>query len=122
MTDRPAKRVEEIWGTVVSVDVRDPVAGGAVDACFDWFQHVDDLFSTWRDDTEIMRIGRGELAIDDASPEVRTVVELCEQMRLESGGAFDIAVGTHPKAPERPGRRAARPVGARQRLGSRARR
>ena len=36
-----------------------------------WFARVDDLFSTWRADTEIMRIARGELAVDDADPEVR---------------------------------------------------
>jgi thiamine biosynthesis lipoprotein len=84
------RRVEEMWGTMISVDVRDDVDEHVVDACFDWFRRVDDLFSTWRNDTEIMQIARGDLPREFASPEVRAVLELSEQMRLESNGAFDI--------------------------------
>jgi thiamine biosynthesis lipoprotein len=97
------RRVEEMWGTVITVDVRDHVDERAVDDCYTWFARVDDLFSTWRDDTEIMQIGRGELAVAHASPEVRTVLELCEQMRLESNGAFDVSVGARANVPPRPG-------------------
>ena len=102
------RRVEEQWGTVISLEVRaraedPPVDERAIDECFAWFARVDDLFSTWRPDTEIMRIARGELAVDDADPEVREVLALCEQMRLETGGAFDIAAGAHAKVPPRPG-------------------
>lgn len=100
---RPVRRVEDQWGTVISVDVRDPIDSSAVDECFVWFRRVDDLFSTWRDDTEIMRIAHGRLRVEQASPEVRTVLDLCEQMRLETNGAFDIRVGGHAKAPPRPG-------------------
>jgi thiamine biosynthesis lipoprotein len=84
------RRVEEMWGTMIGVDVRDDVDERVVEECFEWFQRVDDLFSTWRPDTEIMRIARHELARDDASPEVREVLDLSEQMRLETNGAFDI--------------------------------
>jgi thiamine biosynthesis lipoprotein len=103
-----ARRVVEQWGTVISVDVRrsagdPPFDERAIDACFSWFARVDDLFSTWRPDTEIMRIASGELAVEDACPEVRTVLELCEQMRLESGGAFDISFGARAKVAPRPG-------------------
>jgi thiamine biosynthesis lipoprotein len=74
-----------------------------LDACFAWFTRVDDLFSTWRPDTEIMRVARGELALDDADPEVRAVLAQCEQMRLESHGAFDVAAGAHASGAPRPG-------------------
>jgi thiamine biosynthesis lipoprotein len=91
------RRAEQIWGTVVSVDVRDARDGadvpGALDAVFAWFKRVDDLFSTWRDDTEVRRIGRGELDVAEASPEVRTVLALCDEVRVETAGAFDITVG-----------------------------
>jgi thiamine biosynthesis lipoprotein len=97
------RRVEEMWGTVISIDVRDCLDERVVDDCYSWFRRVDDLFSTWRDDTEIMQIGRGELPVADASPEVRTILELCEQMRLESNGAFDISVGARAHVPPRPG-------------------
>jgi thiamine biosynthesis lipoprotein len=99
----PIRRAEEIWGTVISLDVRDEVSDDAVDACYAWFRRVDDIFSTWRADTEIMRIGVGRLAVADASPEVREVLDACEQMRLESNGAFDIRAGGHSRAQWRPG-------------------
>ena len=96
-------RVVEQWGTVINIDVRDHVDERAIDACVAWFARVDDLFSTWRADTEIMRIARGELAVAYADEEVRTVLSLCEQMRLESDGAFDISFGTNAAGPDRPG-------------------
>jgi len=102
------RRAFEQWGTIISVDLRTfddepPVAERLIDACAAWFARVDDLFSTWRPNTEIMRIGCGELAVEDSSPEVRTVLELCEQMRLESDGAFDISFGAGAKVAPRPG-------------------
>jgi FAD:protein FMN transferase len=99
----PVRRVEEMWGTVISVDVRDNVDERTVDDCFQWFRRVDELFSTWRDDSEIMQIGRGERRVEHASPEVREVLGLCEQMRRESGGAFDAAAGARAQVPPRPG-------------------
>jgi FAD:protein FMN transferase len=105
---RSVRRVVEQWGTVISVDVRraddePPFDERALDDCVAWFARVDDLFSTWRPDTEIMRIGRGELAAEESSPEVRTVLELCEHMRLESDGAFDVTFGAHAGVTLRPG-------------------
>jgi thiamine biosynthesis lipoprotein len=112
------RRAEEQWGTVISLDVRDVgtrlderSVAEVVDACFAWFRRVDDLFSTWRPDTEIMCIGRGELRPDDASPEVREVLDLCEQMRLETHGAFDIRAGADPALSPRPGRAPVDPSG-----------
>ncbi len=100
---RPLRRTEEQWGTVITVDVHDPVDEEVIDACFAWFRHVDDVFSTWRPDTEIMQIGRGDLSVGDASPLVREVLALSEQMRLETNGAFDISFGAHAPIAPRPG-------------------
>jgi len=96
-------RVEHIWGTAIGVDLRDPVDADVLDEVFHWFRRVDDLFSTWRPETEISRIGRGELTVEEASPEVRHVLELCDRVCIESGGAFDIAVGADPRVTPRPG-------------------
>lgn len=52
--------------------------------------HVaDEVFSTWNDASDISRIRRGELSIDDASPQVRIVLELCDDVRAISKGWFD---------------------------------
>jgi len=91
-----------MWGTMISLYVLDPVDPVVVDDVFGWFHRVDDLFSTWRADTEISRIGSGELAVADASAEVREVLAMCEQMKQETDGAFDISVGAHTHGDPRP--------------------
>ena len=97
------RRVEELWGTAIGVEVVDEVEPDVVDALYRWFERVDELFSTWRDDSEISRIGRGELKTLDASPEVGTVLALCDDVCRLSGGAFDITFGARAKVEPRPG-------------------
>ena len=97
------RRVVEQWGTVITLDVRDDVDEQVIDACIAWFRRVDDLFSTWRPETEIMQLGRGTLRRAHASAEVDEVLDLCEQMRLESHGAFDVGAGAHPNVRTRAG-------------------
>ena len=86
------RRVEAMWGTVITVDVRAEVDPRDLDAVFDWFQRIDDLFSTWRPDSEICRLGRGDLDLTAASPEVRTVLAMSDRMRAETWGAFEVRV------------------------------
>lgn len=97
------QRVEPQWGTVISIDVRDDIDPDVIDDAFTWFARVDDLFSTWRPDTEIMRIARGELDPSDAAPEVREVLELCERVHGETDGAFDITFGARSQLPPHEG-------------------
>jgi thiamine biosynthesis lipoprotein len=98
-----ARRVEPVWGTMIGVDVRDPVADELVDDLFTWFARVDDLFSTWRDDSEISRLARAEIARCDAAPEVREVLDLCDTLTEETRGAFDITFAADPRVDARPG-------------------
>ena len=51
---------------------------------------ADRMFSTYRDDSVVSRLDRGEVGIDDCSDEVAEVLSLGERARLESGGAFDV--------------------------------
>ncbi len=104
-------RVEEIWGTAIGVDVRDPIRSRILDDVFAWFRRVDDLFSTWREDTEVMRLARGEMRVHDASLEVREVLRLCDVVKIESRGAFDVTVGADPRVEWRPGLAAIDPSG-----------
>jgi thiamine biosynthesis lipoprotein len=76
-------------GTVFSIDVRDP--GPWADAIADavaWLHRVDAVFSTYKVDSDISRIRRGELAIADADPDVARVLELCEVVEAETEGYF----------------------------------
>jgi thiamine biosynthesis lipoprotein len=96
-------RVEHIWGTAITLDIRGPSHAHDADAAFAWFHRVDDLFSTWRTDSEISRLGRGELRLAQVSPEVRTVLDLCDRVNEESRGAFDVRVGADPRVTPREG-------------------
>jgi thiamine biosynthesis lipoprotein len=81
--------VEHVMGTVVSLDARagDP---RAVPAAMAWLHDVDARFSTFRAESEIRRLERGELLPRDASSGVRWVLERCEALRRETRGHFDL--------------------------------
>jgi FAD:protein FMN transferase len=83
-------RVEHVMGTAVGIRVRDArVAMAAVDDAFGWLRDVDRRFSTYRADSEISRIARGDLPEREASLDVRQVLALCDELFTESGGVFD---------------------------------
>lgn len=76
-------------GTVFSIDVRPPgVDQAAVEQAVRWLHRVDATFSTYRPDSEISRLGRGDLTLDTCSSDVRTVLAICDRMRHETGGFF----------------------------------
>jgi FAD:protein FMN transferase len=83
-------RVEHVMGMPVRVLVRDAIASGVLDDAFAWLRWVDATFSTFDPRSEISRWGRGALALRDAHPLVRAVLDRCARLRLETGGAFDI--------------------------------
>jgi thiamine biosynthesis lipoprotein len=51
---------------------------------------VDRVFSTYRPDSFVSRLGRAEIGLEDCPPEVVEVVELGAAAERESGGAFSI--------------------------------
>ena len=78
-------------GTAISLDLREPaIPAAAVDAAFEHLRDVDARFSTYREDSEISRLGRGELSPEACSRVARDVLERCEALRLTTGGYFDI--------------------------------
>jgi FAD:protein FMN transferase len=86
-----AVRVEHVMGMPVVVELRDEAEDddALLDAVFGWLHCVDATFSTYKDGSEISRIGRGELAEEDASDEVRYVLARCDELRAETNGYFD---------------------------------
>ena len=88
------ERLIETWGTVIVVQATSPVLGkdelsAAIDEVQQFFFEVDRDFSTFKSSSEISRIRRGELEIDDASAYVQQVWQLCEYARELTVGAFD---------------------------------
>jgi thiamine biosynthesis lipoprotein len=83
-------RVEHVMGMPVIIEVCDSHARSeTVGRAFEWFGLVDRIFSTYRPDSEISRLNRGELSLADADPAVRSVLRRCASLREETGGYFD---------------------------------
>ncbi|WP_345008093.1 FAD:protein FMN transferase [Streptomyces shaanxiensis] len=90
-TQAPAavRHAEEVMGTVFSFDVRggDPGAvRSALEEAVAGLHRVDEVFSTYRDDSQVSRLARGELTVDDCDPDVAEVLALgAEAERLSEG-------------------------------------
>ena len=96
----PLRHAEQVMGTVVSFDIRDPGTGDrgtAVEAglrrAVAWLHQVDRVFSTYRPDSQISRLGRGELRPADCDPEVAEVLALGEAAERDGRGLFSIRAG-----------------------------
>jgi thiamine biosynthesis lipoprotein len=82
-------------GMPVVVDVRDDdVDERVLEQMFDWLRVVDAIFSTYKEDSEISRLSRGELAVVAAHRDVREVLGRCEALRIETDGYFDVRAAT----------------------------
>jgi FAD:protein FMN transferase len=93
---KPPRRawVEQIMGLPVSVHLRGPDVAGTVvtdrvAAFFAELRAVDARFSTYRPDSEISRMNRGELEPAESDPTVREVIGLCARARERTAGFFD---------------------------------
>ena len=83
-------RVEHIMGTAISIDLRDAgVDGKAMETAFEWLRQVDTRFSPYKPASEISRLGRGELILDECHADVAEVLSLCEDLRRETHGVFN---------------------------------
>ena len=83
--------VRHIMGMPIEIDVRDEDVD--VEPAFAWLRRADELFSTYRADSEISRLGRGELLLSECAPEVDEVLTRCLALRRETGGYFDVRAG-----------------------------
>ncbi|MDQ0947911.1 thiamine biosynthesis lipoprotein [Streptomyces phaeochromogenes] len=100
-TAEEVRRVEHIMGLPISLridtadtgDTGDGAAGrasAAADRVFAWLREVDARFSPFIADSEVSRLGRGELVSHELSPDLVEVLDLCEEYRVASGGAFQV--------------------------------
>lgn len=80
-------------GTAVTIDLADPLDHDTRTALIgqvcDWLHEVDRRFSTYRPDSEVCRLDRGDLTGDTASEDLRTVLDACATLWRETDGYFD---------------------------------
>jgi thiamine biosynthesis lipoprotein len=88
-----ARYVEHVMGMPITLAMRGRHArtarGGAAWAdVMESLRQVDCVFSTYRDDSFVSRLNRGEIRLSECPPEVAEVLTLAEQAERESDGAF----------------------------------
>jgi thiamine biosynthesis lipoprotein len=83
------RHAEHVMGTVFSFDLRDPnVDDGALADVIAWLHWVDATFSTYRDDSDINRLGGGKLRLHECAPAVAAVLDLCAEATRRTDGYF----------------------------------
>ncbi len=115
---------EPVMGTVVSLAIREAETAAAAGTTTETddaaaqaiavLHHVDRVFSTWKPNSPLSRLRRGEITLADAPPEVGWVIELCRRARAASGGWFDPWAPARRRRPHRPGQGLGRGAGARR--------
>ncbi|MFC4646963.1 FAD:protein FMN transferase [Streptomyces mangrovi] len=80
-------------GTVFSFDVRGgdtEAVRAALDAALASLHRVNEVFSTYREGSQVSRLARGELAVEDCDPEVTEVLALGAEAERVSDGWFSM--------------------------------
>jgi FAD:protein FMN transferase len=89
------RKVAHVMGMPISLALRglhvdDNRAETAWEDALAVLHEADRVFSTYRQDSVVSRLQRGEVDLDDCSADVREVLDLGERARQESDGAFDV--------------------------------
>jgi len=85
------KQTKILMGMPITVEVvHDFAVPEIFEKVFSYFEHIDQTFSTYKNESEISKINRGELALENASTEMREVFSLSEQTKKLTAGFFDI--------------------------------
>jgi thiamine biosynthesis lipoprotein len=84
------KETRILMGMPVTVNIVDGARQSDIDAVFDYFHYIDQTFSTYKDNSEISRINRGEISTSDWSEDMKTIFALAEQTKKQTLGYFDI--------------------------------
>jgi thiamine biosynthesis lipoprotein len=90
-TPAAVRHTEEVMGTVFSFDVRggdEQAVRAALSEAVAGLHRVDAVFSTYREDSQISRLARGELTVEECDPEVAEVLALAERAEEVSEGWF----------------------------------
>lgn len=85
---------EQVMGTVVTFDLYDDVATSKdlspfLHEAIDVLHGADDVFSTYKPESPISRLRRGEITLDECPELLRDVLHKCEEAKAVTDGWFD---------------------------------
>jgi thiamine biosynthesis lipoprotein len=80
-------------GMPFTVQFHEPASEDAAAAAVKQFHaalmHADDVSSLFKDDSELSRLNRGEITVDECEPEMLEIMQACEWYRGATLGGFD---------------------------------
>lgn len=87
-----------LMGMPITIEIVNPPKGEAgkwatkeeINKIFTYFEYIDRTFSTFKPDSEISKINRGEILEKDFSEDMKVVFKLAEKTKSETDGYFDI--------------------------------
>jgi len=84
----------DVWGTILFIEVASTKVGldelnAGLAEVTEYVKVIDQEFSTYKPDSQVSKIRRGELKIEDASDQMQEVWRLCEVARDLTDGSFD---------------------------------
>src|SRR5690349_1892708 len=78
-------------GMPITVEIVDPPANaGVFDEIYTYFNYIDQTFSPFKETSEVSRVNRGELALEDTCRDMQTILDLADQTMRETGGYFNV--------------------------------
>jgi thiamine biosynthesis lipoprotein len=85
------KQTRLLMGMPITIEVVDTtITQEDIEKVFDYFSSIDEKFSTYKATSEISKINRGELSTVEYSEEMKTILALSEQTKIDTDGYFDI--------------------------------
>jgi len=80
----------EVWGTILFLDITSQVdLKIAIEQVNQYVHHIDEVFSTYKENSVISQLRRNEITIEECSSEVIEVWNLCDHIKELTQGAFD---------------------------------
>ena len=84
----------ETWGTIIFIDVASNAASETelqvgIEKCREYFYYIDDVFSTYKAESQMSLLRSGKKRLADCDESVREVWAACEYAKEISDGFFD---------------------------------
>jgi thiamine biosynthesis lipoprotein len=86
------QQVEHIMGIPIGIEVRDEVVVD-LEPAFAHLREADAVFSTYREDSDIRRLDRGDATLADVHPDVDAVLTACLDLSRDTSGFFSVRAG-----------------------------
>jgi thiamine biosynthesis lipoprotein len=81
-----------VWGTIVFIECDGPdknLLETGINKCAEFFREVDEVFSTYKTDSQVSKLRSGEIEIGDCTEDLQKVWQLCLKAKEITDGSFD---------------------------------